>query len=72
MLMNQILGHYFCNISLMLFQFGNSVCAAIAPDFIVVLVLVCFKDIFNKYFIKVNIIISTLNLMCINLIADLA
>jgi hypothetical protein len=50
---HQILGHYLCSIELILLKFGNSARGARAVHF-VAQVLVYFKDMFNKYFIKIN------------------
>jgi hypothetical protein len=59
--MGRILVQYLCSIGLIgvLHKFG-----ILSSKFFVAFVLKCFKDIFNKCFIKINIIVSTLNLMC--------
>jgi hypothetical protein len=67
---HHILGHYLCSIELILLKYGNSARAALAPApciFFVAQVLVYFKDMFNKYFIKINLYLYTLNLMCIDI-----
>jgi hypothetical protein len=62
LLMHQILGYYLCSIELILLKLGKRARAALAPYIcFVAQVLVYFKDMFNKYFIKINLVFSTLN-----------
>jgi hypothetical protein len=62
------LGHYLCSIELILLKLGNRARAALAPCiFFVAQVLVFFKDMINKYFIKINKFFYTLKLMCIDI-----
>jgi hypothetical protein len=66
--MHQILGYYLCSIKLILLKLGNRARAALAPcTFFAAHVLVYFKDMFNKYYIKINYFFYTLNLICIDI-----